>query len=242
MKFLWYGVCVLFCIHSLSILRKESYQVTYHSTSMTQGWGKQISYLGCLNLDALYSNETMKITPSQLGNDFAEYVDSIKSVYGSKEYRGLVSKRIRSGDFLVLKNMVCLPENSNENLRKIFGFSTPVLRFAYVKNPLNLLEIKSLKDYFSLLTVVKKEPPYSRCVPGFSKFTCLNECATRGQRLSRYYFYGRNETDQTIYLEANSSTDAHESACAAKCAKTECETNFLIVKSNQDEARWTVYR
>lgn len=153
----WYAGCILFCIYSLNILTYESYQVTYHSTSIANGtWSKRISYLRCLSLKVLYPNETEQVDLSQLRLDFVGYFESLERFGRCIEFGLLVSKRIRSGDFLVLKNMACLPENSNQTLWQAFCISREFLRFAYVKNTFNLLEIKLSQRYISMVTVMQK--------------------------------------------------------------------------------------
>ena len=231
---IWYFLCLMFCIYSLNTFVQESYQVAY--TLLPDDHHEPIHRLDCRRLSDLSLNKT-KYSMSLLKEDLVRHFENYKSYGWSKENiefgKQFVLNRTKSGQFLIFNEMVCFIIRNEEEKDAMIWFLGDLSRllFAFRKDPFDWAKMNYPNDRFIQIILLKKQRPYSNCVPGYCRFRCLNECYKSGFRLSKYYYEG-NETG-LIHLNQpmNRSVELHEKNCQSKCKRHDCKLVYLFLRS-----------
>ena len=241
---IWYLLCLMFCIYSLNTFVQESYHVAY---TPLLDHDEQIHRLECRRLGDLLANQTT-YSMSQLKVDLVRHFEDRKWYHGSKEIfekgRQNVLNRTKSADFLILNEMICFILRNREDRSAMNWFlgDLPRLLFGFRKDPFDWAMMNYRQDRFVQIILLKKQRPYSNCVPSYCRFSCLNQCYKSGFRLSKYYYEG-NETG-LIHLNQpmNRSVEQHEKNCQSKCKRHDCKLVYLFLSSRGYSDRTIMYK
>lgn len=196
---LWYCLCLLFFGYSIITLIGEKYEVNYQLESKKE----TIQYSTCFRLTTIFKDKDI-INLDELNYDLYYMVMSNKnkiSIINAHIFESLL-KEIKFKRYFIYRQHICI--NFDELDRWIgqiehFINSTPKL-FASNKEVCEFYRLKAYSLAISQLIVQDLEYPYSKCSKKADHFSCLNQCVKdSGQRLSKYYFKG-NENSQ-IYLK-----------------------------------------
>lgn len=227
---IWFVICALFCVYSLSILISEKYDVTYLPESIESS----VLQLGCRALKDFYPNETTM--------DFVRLKDELFQHFfngSSKVKKHWSSKEMEPSDFRIWNNLACWIVDSYSFKFKMFalgyiykhlGVQAEV--YIFDEDTFDMVRIDFKEDY-NQLVVLNRDRPYSGCRKNNPRFRCLNECFKERFRLSRYY-YDSGETGliHLNYLKANKSVEKQEARCFEKCKSDNCKITEFISDSN----------
>lgn len=228
----WYCICSLLCFYSLRPFIKESYLSAYFND-----WEEPIRYLICSRLVDFQLNKT-HYNLTELRENLIENIqkksytpNSIKSKFVFRRGKEIVLNKLKSGDYLILKNQLCLIRNDRYELYYIQGILPDPLRFiAFRKDSLDYTKMKK-HEIFDQLIVMSDD---LHCEKKYNEFHCLNDCYKMRFRLSKYY-YDAYESG-LIYLNQtmNQTIEENERHCSRECKRVSCKSiRFIPVKENR---------
>ena len=136
---LWYLICLILFIQSISILIHSRYDVTYH-LEYDSKWKKSISYSGCYKLINIFKNETV-IKINWLENAIYNYIDHPYDI----EVRKLSLKKIRLKDYYINNGWLCLIGYHNLKDYLIVNSNHFEINFVFNNEKLYFLNIKNVK-------------------------------------------------------------------------------------------------
>lgn len=240
----WYCVCILILLYTLIILVEEGAEVIYVSSGQEDGF-EPVAYLSCFSLRTFYPNDSqVRLEQMQfaLYKHFDKYEgrEKWKRKYWVEEdfklYEKLVLKRISSMDYLIWADQLCIRQDDRRESSKMGSFfEDNTLWLAYNKRTFDRIDLRlSVSGTFNQLIVMNRGYPYSHCLgAGYSRFSCLNECLKKRNRLSKYLYDG-HETGLIILNQQNKneSTKDDELECSSQCEKDGC--NLIFYFQNAD--------
>lgn len=239
MKKLWFSLCLLFCVYSLSNLLKERYDVTYflkNETSRTQ-------FACCRELKEFYSSKTV-IDLTRLRYELYEFLNRSEDDFSDHSFddgKAIVLDLTKSGSFYIRNDLICwiLKHHDYYSVDDVLEFQgSEATLLVLDEDTLDFVLMDDPFDNYDKIVVLNRERPFSNCITNYSKFLCLNECFKGRFRLARYYYDG-NETG-LLYLNQpwNKTLEEHEEHCFGKCKRDSCKiTNLVTNKKPQLDYR-----
>ena len=249
---IWYFLCILFCVYSINILIGERYEITYTLDERSEI--EQVEHLICMNLNdekSPFSNQ-IELRPNELRDKllkFFEFTSPKKELIES--YEKMILDPIRSKNFLIYSNKVCiLPnetgiEDSKFSSIQIFMKKTIKLsRYAFNRDTKNLIELKEISQKVNQLIVFNLEHPYSNCTDqNYRKLDCLNKCFKKRNRISKYLYEGDDtESIRLNYDDKNTSLVKDEKECFLECKYDDCKLVYFTSTRSRSRSRPLVIR
>lgn len=234
----WYISCWLLFVHSIISLINERYDVVYHlEDSKNERFAKdrESALVVCIDLKEIFRNKT-QIQLKSLHKNLIFYFKNkdFFSLFGSGNmYKRLIIKAINSRHYFIFKDSLCLKmETSLIGFDSFLGIEWQKL-FAINENTLQYTRLGESDEGKKIghLKVLNLQYPYSNCSKSSSFFKCINDCAKKASKVSKYY-YGNDELKGSIYLEyqRNVTLLEKEKECVIRCKKEgySCEIDYFI--------------
>lgn len=168
------------------------------------------------------------------------FEDALDEYKLKKSFLKLLMKVIKSKDFFIFKDKICLSYSSlefhinNEDFYTaagLFHSFKQTYSYLYWNETFNLLKIKELAYvYIRRFIVLKKPNPYSNCKMAM-KSKCLNTCYRKYANLSKYFYESfENVTLLIDYDENNKSIIEHEKYCQNnECEGEDCKSAYSVI-------------
>lgn len=228
----WYFACLLFFVHSLSVLIfDEQFEISYLAENRNET--EPIDRLACVDLKELQLNQT-EIELKELRNKIVDYFRAIRSNSSEgSEGKTAILNRSEAGDFLVFNDRVCFITTPNElnSIHWFLGDQVDRLKmFALKKSTFYSARMSDPTDSIYQAVILNIPHPYSNCAHNNFRFDCLNKCFKRRFRLTRYLYNG-SETGsvQLNYNKTNATIQDYEAACFRQCNRDDCKLVYFIV-------------
>ena len=236
---IWYSLCILFCIYSITILITERYEVTYILDEKNEI--ESVEYLICMNLSnkkSPFSNQ-IELRPNELKDKLLKFFDfrGFMKEALNESYKIMILDPIRSRNFLIYLNNVCIVPNETGvvvsklgAIRSFIRKNNKLSRYAFNRDTKILIELKEFSKKVSQLIVFNLEHPYSNCTDhNYRKLECLNKCFKKRNRISKYLFEGDDAGSIRLkYDDKNTSLVNDENECFKKCKYDDCKLVYFI--------------
>ena len=250
---IWYFLCILFCVYSINILIGERYEITYTLDERSEI--EQVEHLICMNLNdekSPFSNQ-IELRPSELDKllKLFEFKGSKrKDLHLIESYKKMILDPIRSRNFLIYLNKVCILPNETgieqqqlNVIQHAMDKTSKLSRYAFNKDTKNLIELRDIWQKVNQLIVFNLEHPYSNCTDqNYRKLDCLNKCFKKKNRISKYLY----EEDDTVgsirlnYDDKNASLSNDEKGCFLECKYDDCK--FVHFNNTRPRSRPLIFR
>ena len=252
----WYCVCILIFLYSLSILIEEGLEVIYVSSDQ-EVHIEPVAYLSCFSLRKFYPNDS-QVRLERLRFDLYDYFDNYKGPekwkrkdwgnWYSKLYEELVLKRVSSMDYFIWASLLCLRQEREMQPDTVFRFfEEKRIWLAFNQRTFDRIELNHHHFRVNQLIVINRGRPYSNCLNGRyrSRFHCLNECLKKKKRLSKYH-YDSHETGLVLLNEQDEdgSRPNDEQECSRQCDKDTCNLIFYFnnILFDQDKPETKIFK
>lgn len=245
---IWFCICILFFTDCIISLIRDIYNVTYvqdREIDLDRFLENTTVYLACHSIREMINDNMSYIEPYQLKYHFYNHsINYLTKSNGSKwEINEIneIAVLMKMSSYIVFRNQICMKIFNQETSTKVHECFLKVIKIYNFNNATYDFFKLNLYEEFIKLIVSSEQYPYSNCSETYQKFSCLNECFVKKNRLSKYY-YTENDT-KLIYL--NSEKDdllvaKDENDCFKKCEKDKCK--FLHAVTFPYESKNLTYK
>ena len=240
---IWYFISFLFFLYSINILNKEKNVIIYKSINQPDPY----DHLFCFDLKKdinILSNKTT-LSLDQLNrivyNHFNDLEYSKTKSEDLERYNKLILYPIRSKDYFILRDLICLIRKKYD--KDDFDFIQSILnttQFVYKKDSYNLFKLSYDHDKVKQLIVINENN--FNCTKNYFKTKCLNQCFKKN-RLSKYIYNGNESGIIKLNYEYDETIRGWEYDCLKnQCKENDCKLNHFVSIRPYLEAKTTIFK